>query len=154
MVDGDEAVPPELVAEMKKVVASGNNEATIYRMRRKDFFLGKWIKRSSGYPTWFGRLMKVGHVRVERSINEDKGTPWQELETRNCGWWVDIGVEPLAKVLTEAMNLSEEERHAMGRRGRRLVEQNYSWDRIGRDMVAVYEWVLGGGEVPACVITD
>ena len=71
MVDGDEAVPPELVAEMKKVVESGNKEATIYRMRRKDFFLGKWIKRSSGYPTWFGRLMKIGHVRVERSINEE-----------------------------------------------------------------------------------
>lgn len=71
MVDGDEVVPPELVAEMKKVVESGSKDTTIYRMRRKDFFLGKWIKRSSGYPTWFGRLMKIGHVKVERSINEE-----------------------------------------------------------------------------------
>ncbi len=71
MVDGDEAVPPELVAEMEKMVGSGNEKITIYRMRRKDFFLGKWIKRSSGYPTWFGRLMKIGYVRVERSINEE-----------------------------------------------------------------------------------
>jgi hypothetical protein len=43
-------------------------------MRRKDFFLGRWIKRSSGYPTWFGRLIKVGHVRVERAINEEYNT--------------------------------------------------------------------------------
>ncbi|MEA2115931.1 MAG: glycosyltransferase family 2 protein [Thermodesulfobacteriota bacterium] len=71
MVDGDETVSPELVAEMYNVLASGKKETTIYRMRRKDFFLGKWIKRSSGYPTWFGRLMKIGHVRVERSINEE-----------------------------------------------------------------------------------
>ena len=71
MVDGDEAVSSELVAEMKKVVESDNKDTSIYRMRRKDFFLGKWIKRSSGYPTWFGRLMKIGHVRVERSINEE-----------------------------------------------------------------------------------
>lgn len=71
MVDGDEIVPPELVAEMKKMVESCNKDTTIYRMRRKDFFLGKWLKHSSGYPTWFGRLMKIGHVRVERSINEE-----------------------------------------------------------------------------------
>ncbi len=72
MVDGDETVPSELVAEMTRMVAENGNEVTtIYRMRRKDFFLGKWIKRSSGYPTWFGRLMEIGHVRVERSINEE-----------------------------------------------------------------------------------
>ncbi len=32
MVDGDEDAPPKLVAEMKKVVESGNKEATIYRI--------------------------------------------------------------------------------------------------------------------------
>ncbi|MEA2113924.1 MAG: glycosyltransferase, partial [Thermodesulfobacteriota bacterium] len=83
-----------------------------------------------------------------------RGTPWQELETHNCGWWVDIGVEPLAKALEETINLSPEERQAMGRRGRLLVAQNYSWDKIGQEMVAVYEWVLRGGEVPECVVTD
>ncbi len=71
MVDGDEAVPPELVVEMKEMVEDSRKNNTLYRMRRKDFFLGKWIKRSSGYPTWFGRLMKIGYVRVERSINEE-----------------------------------------------------------------------------------
>jgi hypothetical protein len=40
-------------------------------MRRKDFFLGKWLKRSSGYPSWFGRLVRVGAVRVEREVNEE-----------------------------------------------------------------------------------
>ena len=28
-----------------------------------------------------------------------KGTPWEELETRHCGWWTDIGTEPLVKAL-------------------------------------------------------
>lgn len=83
-----------------------------------------------------------------------KGTPWAELEEHNCGWWVDIGVEPLAKALKEATDLTPEERHAMGQRGRRLVAQNYSWDKIGKDMLSVYEWVLEGGAPPSCVITD
>jgi glycosyltransferase involved in cell wall biosynthesis len=77
MVDADEAVTPELAQEIKQAVQSGDPGTFLYRMRRKDFFLGKWIKRSSGYPTWFGRLMKVGHVRVERSINEEYVTDGQ-----------------------------------------------------------------------------
>jgi hypothetical protein len=40
-------------------------------MRRKDFFLGKWLRRSSGYPSWFGRLVRLGRVRVEREVNEE-----------------------------------------------------------------------------------
>jgi len=83
-----------------------------------------------------------------------KGTPWAELEAHDCGWWIDIGVDPLVRALTEAMNLPPEERYAMGRRGRQLVELNYSWDTIGKEMLAVYEWVLGGGGAPGCVITD
>ena len=83
-----------------------------------------------------------------------KGTPWKELVENKCGWWIDIGVEPLAEALTKAMNLSPEERQVMGQRGRRLVEQNYSWDKIGNEMLSVYEWILGKGPKPECVITD
>ena len=71
MVDADESVPPELVAEIQEHLQHGTNGTTIYRMRRKDHFWGKWIKHSSGYPTWFGRLIKIGSVQVEREINEE-----------------------------------------------------------------------------------
>jgi poly(glycerol-phosphate) alpha-glucosyltransferase len=40
----------------------------------------------------------------------------------------------------------------MGLRGRRLVEEKYSWPKIGREIVAVYNWVLGAGDRPACII--
>jgi glycosyltransferase involved in cell wall biosynthesis len=83
-----------------------------------------------------------------------KGAPWSELEEHECGWWVDIGVEPLAKALTEATALSSAARHEMGLRGRQLVEQNYSWSKIGKDMFSVYEWVIGGGTPPSCVMLD
>lgn len=71
MVDADEEVSPELAAEMSAVLFSDSADTDLYRMRRKDYLLGQWLKRSSGYPTWFGRLMRVGHVRVEREINEE-----------------------------------------------------------------------------------
>lgn len=77
MVDADEVVSPELAQEIRQVLRSGDVDTFLYRMRRKDFFLGKWIRRSSGYPTWFGRLVKIGHVRVERAINEEYVTDGQ-----------------------------------------------------------------------------
>jgi glycosyltransferase involved in cell wall biosynthesis len=83
-----------------------------------------------------------------------RGAPWAELEKRGCGWWVEIGAEPLASALREATALSDAERREMGLRGRRLVEEKYAWPGIAKQMVAVYEWVLGGGPPPECVRMD
>lgn len=71
-----------------------------------------------------------------------KGTPWQELEDRRCGWWVDVGVEPLAKALNDAMSLSDETWQEMGERGRKLVEEKFTWDAVVREMVTWYKEVL------------
>lgn len=81
-----------------------------------------------------------------------KGTPWKDLVDHRCGWWVAIGAEPLAAALREATSLSDPQRYKMGQRGLRLVEEKYSWPQIGANMKAVYDWVLGGGAKPACVI--
>ena len=74
MVDADEAVSPELVEEINTKLKEISDDVCLYRMRRKDFFMNRWIKNSSGYPTWFGRLAKVGYVKVERAINEEYHT--------------------------------------------------------------------------------
>src|SRR5271155_4475515 len=71
MVDADERVPPDLAAEIQSAVAAAGEQVAMYRMRRKDHFLGKWLRRSSGYPSWFGRLVRLGRIRVEREVNEE-----------------------------------------------------------------------------------
>ncbi len=83
-----------------------------------------------------------------------KGAPWQELATERCGWWIDIGAEPLEAALREAIGLSDAERQEMGLRGRELVERRYVWQGIAAKMRHVYDWILGGGSRPACVRTD
>lgn len=82
-----------------------------------------------------------------------RGAPWADLETHGCGWWVDIGVEPLATALRQAMALNDDERRAMGERGRAYV-QRYNWADIARQMADVYRWVLGQGARPSCVGLD
>lgn len=71
MLDADERVPADLLDELSRVTAEDDPSISLYRLRRKDMFCGKWIKHSSCYPTWFARLMRVGKARFIREINED-----------------------------------------------------------------------------------
>jgi glycosyltransferase involved in cell wall biosynthesis len=71
MVDADERVPEELAVEMAAAVGCVDDDTVLFRMRRRDYFLGRWLQRSSGYPSWFGRLARIGRVRVERDVNEE-----------------------------------------------------------------------------------
>ncbi len=68
-----------------------------------------------------------------------KGTPWQELETRRCGWWTEIGVQPTMKAMKEFLSLSESKLEAMGMNGRRLVEEKYSSRKMAEDMLQLYQ---------------
>lgn len=56
-----------------------------------------------------------------------RGTPWQKLEEEKCGWWIEDSDHALVKALREAMNLDDSTLQQMGRNGRCLVENKYSW---------------------------
>lgn len=72
-----------------------------------------------------------------------KGTPWEELESAHCGWWTEIGTQPTADALNKFLQLSVEELEAMGRNGRKLVEEKYSSRKMAEDMVNLYHKVYG-----------
>jgi glycosyltransferase involved in cell wall biosynthesis len=80
-----------------------------------------------------------------------RGTPWEDLATHHCGWWIELGAEPFAQALREATTLMDAERQEMGRLGHKLVADNYTWPAAARKMLAVYRWMLGHGERPECV---
>lgn len=80
-----------------------------------------------------------------------KGTPWQELHREGAGWWIDVGAEPLAACLKEALSLPPETLRDMGLRGRSWVERCYSWPSIARQMCEFYQWLLKGGPPPVSV---
>jgi len=82
-----------------------------------------------------------------------RGAPWADLVTYGCGWWIETGVPPLVLALREALALGDDERRAMGERGRAYV-QRYDWSVIAVETLALYRWVLGQGERPACVHLD
>jgi glycosyltransferase involved in cell wall biosynthesis len=80
-------------------------------------------------------------------------TPWTDLPKHRCGWLVDNTETELCGALDEAMRLSVATRQAMGGNGIALVRGKYSLELVCKNILAVYEWVLGGGPKPDCVQT-
>lgn len=61
-----------------------------------------------------------------------------------CGWWVENDPENLAKALRELMAISDEDRRAMGARGRKLAGEKYSWAAVAGQVKNIYNLVRGG----------
>jgi glycosyltransferase involved in cell wall biosynthesis len=72
-----------------------------------------------------------------------RGTPWQGLEARHCGWWIPLEVDALEATLRAALSLPDAERRAMGDRGRAWSEA-FQWPAIAAAMAAAYDRVLTG----------
>ena len=67
------------------------------------------------------------------------GAPWADLHEQGCGWWTEIGTEPLVQALRAFLSLTEADLERMGRAGRRLVEDKYSARQVARQMHEMYE---------------
>ena len=76
------------------------------------------------------------------------GTPWEELNTLQCGWWRDNSVESLCECIKEAQSLSSNELRAMGERGKQLILSSYSSAKVSQMMAALYGWLLGKNKKP------
>lgn len=83
-----------------------------------------------------------------------RGAPWQDLETYDCGWWIDLGEESLRNSIEEALDLKVSELEQMGLNGRKLIEQKYSIDIVAKQMLELYSWILGKSNKPDFVFLD
>ena len=81
-----------------------------------------------------------------------KGTPWEELNAKNCGFWVDNTNEGLKAGLLDILNKSEKDLQIMGVRGRKLIESKYLWSKTTKRTIILYDWVLNGGKKPDFII--
>ena len=75
-----------------------------------------------------------------------KGTPWEELNTKHCGWWTEIGTEATKEALLSFLTLSEDELKEMGNNGRKLVKNRYSTRKIAQEMYSLYNKIHRNGK--------
>lgn len=67
-LDADERCPEELREEVLKCARADAPEAA-FRIRRKDFYMGRWMKHAQLYPTWLVRMFRPSRIRYERLVN-------------------------------------------------------------------------------------
>lgn len=71
-------------------------------------------------------------------------TPWRELQERGCGWWVSNEPVQLAEAIGEMISAGDDRRREMGAKGRRLVEEKYTWAAVAETMAAKYKEICDG----------
>ncbi len=70
-LDADEAVTPELQAELAHVLAAPPEGIAGFAVKRRFVFLGRWLRHGGYYPIWFLRVVRHRLARCEtRGVDE------------------------------------------------------------------------------------
>jgi poly(glycerol-phosphate) alpha-glucosyltransferase len=70
----------------------------------------------------------------------------------DAGIRIETRIEDIGSGLEALFLMSDGDRKGMGERGRELVRERFTWRRVAAEMKSVYEWVLGGGPPPECIV--
>lgn len=71
------------------------------------------------------------------------GTPWSELNTHHCGWWLQTTIENLACQLKEVHQLQKENLIFKGKTGKDLIRKHYAAPIVALKMQRLYNYILG-----------
>jgi glycosyltransferase involved in cell wall biosynthesis len=69
-LDADERISPELAASIQAALAAP--VSPVYRMARRNRFLGRWLSHGEGYPDWSPRLFNRMNARWSDDLVHEK----------------------------------------------------------------------------------
>lgn len=64
-LDADERLTPELKEELSKKLPHLDHDATGVQVKRRFYFMGRWIRHGGMYPIWHIRIFRRGRGRCE-----------------------------------------------------------------------------------------
>lgn len=70
-LDADERLTPELVKELKQALPQTPEDITGYQIKRRVFFMGRWIRHGGYYPTWLLRIWRTGIGTCEQRCMDE-----------------------------------------------------------------------------------
>ena len=84
ILDADERVPPELANELTRIASRKPEDVGAYRVRRRFYMWGRWLKHSGLYPSWLVRFIHKDRVRyVNRGHAETQEVKGEILDLDN-----------------------------------------------------------------------
>lgn len=172
----DSQLPPAVASEWMLVIAGWDQHGHERVLRKLCEYLSLGEDRVRFVGPQFGTDKATWYERCDAFVlpSLSEGLPMVVLEawahakpvviTPSCNlpegdqYGAAIVAEPdarsLAGALERMLSVTQADRGNMGRMGMRLVEECFSWPRVGQQMQEVNDWALGGGAVPHCVCVD
>ena len=80
-----------------------------------------------------------------------KGTPWQLLKERECGWWQEPSVENIVSAMRQILMMYPEELDKMGAKGYQLVKEFFAAETVAQQMTELYNWIVTKQSKPSFV---
>ncbi len=65
-----------------------------------------------------------------RPVIVSTATIWSDVQTHNCGWYIDPSLDALVKAIEECSSVSASVRKEMGLRGYKLISNKFSWKKL------------------------
>lgn len=141
--EGDAAYVEELkrLATQRKVEHQFHFIGGVYGRRKWELYQQSDLFVLPTYSENFGIVISEA-LYTGLPVLTTTGTPWQELETENCGWWIELNVANLTCALNEALQLNTKELEEMGMSGRQLVGKKYEIKEVAKQMKEFYDQII------------
>lgn len=122
---------------MNNVVFTGllSKEKALQEMAKLDFLI--LPSRSENFGMVIPEVLSMGIPCIA-----SKGTPWNELNTHNCGWWIDGNEDSLCDAIKNALNTPTEEYNLMATNGVDLVMSKYSINKTVDGLINLYKALI------------
>lgn len=112
-----------------------------YSEEKWDFLRSADVMILPTYSENFG-IVVAEALAVGLPVITTKGTPWEDLNKYNCGWWIDLSVNNLRSTLTTIFLKDSFELKELGENGMKLIEDKYNIEQIGIDIINLYKKIL------------
>ena len=98
----------------------------------------------------FGMIVTEA-LSVGTPVIASLGTPWQELNTAHCGYWVSNDIKILVETIENVLSLPEDKIRCMGDNGKKLIQEKYQDTQVAKMMIQLYDWLITGSGKPQFV---
>lgn len=71
----------------------------------------------------------------------------------NAALQISPDPDSILSELNRLFTMPDSERIDMGKRGKQLVKDKFTWESIARQTYSVYQWILNGGKMPSVIKT-